>query len=706
MKKGLLCLSLLALLASCGSGGGSASSSGSSSQGGGGSSTSQTSSSSESSSSASGSSTSSGDDIPDIIDTGSDDDPDNLSIQNSPILHAWDWSTDLVKNNLDNIKNAGFKAVQLSPLQPSKSKSADSDWWNLYQPLGFKVSDNDENPLGNKTSLKQLTTAADKKGIKIIVDVVTNHLAGDNNNFDGQVGRYEPDIYNNNMQHGIGPVTADDYNSGNREKIVRGAIGMPDLKTESSLVQDHVASMLKQYLDCGVKGFRFDAAKHIETPDDNSSYKSDYWPNVLKAAKDYAKQKGYDEPYAYGEILNRPAISWDAYTKHISVTDSDQGTDIMEGVKNGDANKASNGNYNTGNASKTILWAESHDTFLHPGDGNTTFYTDGKFIDMAYAIQVSRKDATALYFGRPAGSELRENNPDKYRQKISNILEDYKSNVVAAANKFHTDFIGANESLSNDNKCVVNVRKMSNNEGALIADLEFSNSKTVRVGGLSNGEYTDIVTNRKYQVNDGSVTVNFTKGICVLEKDTSGRRPTTSVPAVSVSATQTSFKTKTSVTVTASDATLSYYQVNDGKKVLFTNTATFEVGEYEKVGDIVIKVAAQNDNGGKTATLTVTKVEEVTITKDVGIINVPSDINLLAWVWKSNSGGKWINLDKLGQTARQADMPGNEDKIIFAIFPKGKTASSANWDDVEKQTNDLSVSTKKFDYNDSSIWKQ
>ena len=77
---------------------------------------------------------------------------------------------------LENIAQAGFTAVQTSPAQASGGKG---QWYWLYQPLGFSVQTNE---LGSKMDLQNLCTEADKYGIKVIVDVVANHLAGDHEN--------------------------------------------------------------------------------------------------------------------------------------------------------------------------------------------------------------------------------------------------------------------------------------------------------------------------------------------------------------------------------------------------------------------------------------------------------------------------------------------------------------------------------------------
>ncbi len=92
-------------------------------------------------------------------------------IENGNILHCFNWTLNDIKNELPNIAAAGFTSVQTSPLQPH---NASGTWYWLYQPTDSTIG----NELGDYNALKSLCSEADKYGIKVIVDVVANHLAG------------------------------------------------------------------------------------------------------------------------------------------------------------------------------------------------------------------------------------------------------------------------------------------------------------------------------------------------------------------------------------------------------------------------------------------------------------------------------------------------------------------------------------------------
>ena len=189
------------------------------------------------------------------------------------ILHAFNWSYQTIKENLPAIAEAGYTAVQTSPVQQPKnycdSKDTAGQWWKLYQPLSFSVAK--ESWLGTKEDLTDLCAKADTFGIKIICDIVSNHMAnneaGDPYTYYTGIADYEPEIYANTDKyfHQLKKKVDDSK----VEYIVQGTLdGVPDLNTGDEYIQGRVISLLEECIDCGVDGFRFDAAKHIETPAD------------------------------------------------------------------------------------------------------------------------------------------------------------------------------------------------------------------------------------------------------------------------------------------------------------------------------------------------------------------------------------------------------------------------------------------------------
>ena len=440
----------------------------------------------------------------------------NMGKNPGPILHAWGWTTENVKNNLNKIKEAGYSAVQLSPLQPNDGSGYDK-WYMLYQPKGFSVAKGNANPLGNADSLAELTAAADELGIDIIVDVIANHLAaGSDYRLDGGVNYYEETIYNGGgtaYLHTLDQSIDNDYDTC---LIVQGNVGkLPDLKTETSHVQERVISMLKEYIDCGVKGFRFDAAKHIETPEDGD-YKSFFWPNVIGAINEYGMTKYNKAPYSYGEILGAGTYrSYQNYTKYIDISDNQVSNAVKQSIVYGNSYDYNNPipMYMSDGVAKqdVLLFTETHDHYKEYYDN-----PDARKVNMGYAIETSRANVSTLYFARPSGSDDQHDNT---KCVITNISGDYYSPVVSSANKLHNEFNGGSEYLNIDsNGFITNLRQKGDKYGALICDPSLSRSQaTLHIeGGIADGTYLNLVTNEQVVVTGGNCTVSLYNGVAVI----------------------------------------------------------------------------------------------------------------------------------------------------------------------------------------------
>jgi len=436
--------------------------------------------------------------------TGGDEKVELDSIQNMAILHAWNWKLNDIKSRLSTIKSLGYGAIQLSPMQVKvdknnwSSESTSSQWWKLYQPLAYKIASENESFLGTKAELTSLCIEAKKQGIRIVMDVVLNHLSGDGSGYNTQV-------YTKYPLHTYGAKA----NDNNGESVVKGHIDLPDIDTSNENVQADALALLKDYLDCGVTGFRFDAAKHIETPDDGA-YSSNFWPTIINGSKEYAKTKGYIEPYYYGEVLNTPGAgrSFSSYTKLMSICDNKQGSMIINAVKNKSLSSLTS-SYNTGeNPNHLVLWAESHDTYANTGGYDLTTTISKEDINKAYIIQSSRNSAATLYFARPTSMSAR----------IGTIDDNtgWKNNEVASANKFHNLYVGEKEAITKANNCFINVRGEGANAGACIINFGTANTAKVTLTGLVDGTYVDLISKTAVAVVNGEANLTFNAGASIL----------------------------------------------------------------------------------------------------------------------------------------------------------------------------------------------
>ena len=107
------------------------------------------------------------------------------NIQDGVTLHCWNWSFKNIEANMADIAAAGYTAVQTSPIQQCKEGTVGSTvghWWVYYQPASFVIDNTGSNALGNKAEFASMCAAAEKYGIKVIVDVVANHLGNQTGN--------------------------------------------------------------------------------------------------------------------------------------------------------------------------------------------------------------------------------------------------------------------------------------------------------------------------------------------------------------------------------------------------------------------------------------------------------------------------------------------------------------------------------------------
>ena len=511
------------------------------------------------------------------------------------MLHAFNWSYNTIKENLPAIAAAGYTTVQTSPVQQPKDYSTSGDvtgqWWKLYQPISFHIAE--QSWLGTKDDLKSLCDEADKYGIKIICDIVSNHIANADetrpDTVSNQVKKYEPDFYKKRRTYTR--TYKGNASDSSVQAVVQGHVSnCPDLVTNDTAVQTYIINLLKECIDCGVDGFRFDAAKHIETEDDGE-YASDYWKNITTSASSYYTQKTGDDLYIYGEILNNCGAdrSYSSYTKYINVTDNRTGDAVLYNVSKGKASTATNATYKSGvAASNAVLWAESHDTYEgnsgSSGYSNTSSVSDEDVVK-AWAIVASRKDSTALFFARPCTALMGGVSTDTT----------YKSTVVSEINKFHNLFVGQSEKLGSSGNIAYVARGTS---GIVLSNCKGTNASVSISGtGLADGKYTDTVSGAEFTVANGVLTGSIGKtGVAVVYNGTTTPKAINSVESGS-------FRGDTiTLTLGLENATSGTYCLDDSTPVKFTGTTSIRIGSDYKPGETITLTVTATD-GVKTSSM-------------------------------------------------------------------------------------------------------
>ena len=172
-------------------------------------------------------------------------------------------------------------------------------------------------------------------------------------------------------------------------------LGLWDLNTENQEVGNRIQGFLKQAVADGVDGFRYDAAKHIELPDEFGTH-SPYFDTIL----DNGAQ------YQYGEVLQGDAgLNVAAYPALFEKYSSNGGGNTASNYGGALRSALNSKNLNAGNLNslqgqgvqddQLVTWVESHDTYAN-GDRQSTGMTDWQ-IRMGWGVIGARAGGAPLF---------------------------------------------------------------------------------------------------------------------------------------------------------------------------------------------------------------------------------------------------------------------------------------------------------------------
>jgi alpha-amylase len=173
--------------------------------------------------------------------------PARAAEQPTAIFHAHDQYYSDVQDFVCAAGRQGYSHVQIAP--PQKSNPA-GQWWARYQPIDYRVIEG----RGSEADLKALVDTAHGCGVKVIADVVLNHMA--------DLPEYKTLHFPTFGPADFQPYCPTDYND--KATLHRCWLGsLPDLDVTRAHVQAVHKQHLQALLALGVDGFRFDAAKHM-----------------------------------------------------------------------------------------------------------------------------------------------------------------------------------------------------------------------------------------------------------------------------------------------------------------------------------------------------------------------------------------------------------------------------------------------------------
>lgn len=426
------------------------------------------------------------------------------------ILHAWTWSFDTIAANMKDIADAGYTYVQTSPANQCYvgdgggmalfSKDGDTEmgkWYYHYQPTDWKIGNYQ---LGTRDAFKAMADSAMKYNVKVIVDVLPNHVAFDHNavsaDLDRAVGGHE------NLLHANGLKDITDYND--RLQCTTMAMGgLPDVNTENPDFQYYFMQYVNDLINLGARGFRYDTAKHIGLPSDPLDPKAErnnFWDVVT--GKEAAKGLSLlmpDSLFIYGEVLQDKNVKEGEYAQYMDLTASGYGHELRQALNDGKFNDGLASWHHSADPSHLVTWVESHDTYAN---AHESAGISDDAIRMGWVFLTSRASGTPLFYSRPAGRT-----PENYwgNNRIgARGNDEFKHPEVVAVNKFRREMAGQPEELISFNDgAVVEVKR--GDKGFALINFSEKEQKVIIPTTLADGTYTDAVHGTSFKVKNGKM---------------------------------------------------------------------------------------------------------------------------------------------------------------------------------------------------------
>ncbi|WP_166421299.1 alpha-amylase family protein [Pseudoalteromonas sp. Z1A8] len=286
-------------------------------------------------------------------------------------LFEWNWQ-DVAQECEQYLGPKGYAAVQVSP--PNEHITG-SQWWTRYQPVSYELQSRG----GNRAQFIDMVNRCSASGVDIYVDTLINHMAaGSGTGTAGNsFGNKSFPIYSPQDFHESCTINNSDY--GNDRYRVQNCelVGLADLDTASNYVQNTIAAYINDLQAIGVKGFRFDASKHVAASDIQSLM---------------AKVNG--SPVVFQEVIDQggEAVGASEYLSTGLVTEFKYSTELGNTFRNGSLAWLSNFGEGWGfmPSSSAVVFVDNHDNQRgHGGAGNVITFEDGRLYDLANVFMLA-----------------------------------------------------------------------------------------------------------------------------------------------------------------------------------------------------------------------------------------------------------------------------------------------------------------------------
>lgn len=223
----------------------------------------------------------------------------------------------------------GIEGIWLSPIftSPSYHKYDVTDYYEI------------DPKFGTMEDLKDLIKLCHERGVKLILDMVINHTATNHEWFQKfRTARINGDTENEYYEFytfGTEPATGRTFYPIGTTGYYEGnfSASMPELNYDNEAVRQAMVDAAKFYLDMGIDGFRFDAAKYVYYGDApaNALFWDWYMAELRKIKPDL---------YSVAEVWDSDAVTFPYFTATncFNFTMSQTGGQIAETARMGDVN--------------------------------------------------------------------------------------------------------------------------------------------------------------------------------------------------------------------------------------------------------------------------------------------------------------------------------------------------------------------------------
>jgi len=285
---------------------------------------------------------------------------------------------------------SGYNGVQVSPPNEHRVIIANGErpWWERYQPVSYQLTSRG----GTRAEFADMVKRCAGVGVEIYVDAVINHMSGllgqgqtETGSGGSRFGYYDyPDFkyesfHHNPDQPGQGNCQINQADYQNDAWRVRHCdlSGLTDLDADAVPVQQTIGRYLNDLTSLGVKGFRIDAAKHME-------------PSHLQGILSYVGNTSY----IYQEVidLGSEAVKYEDYLHLGSLCEFLYGARLSDVFRNGQLSSLSNFGESWGfiRSDKAQAFIENHDNERgHGAGGNVLTFNDGRLYELANVFMLA-----------------------------------------------------------------------------------------------------------------------------------------------------------------------------------------------------------------------------------------------------------------------------------------------------------------------------